>query len=67
MINTDQLMTRKLDRQYRYGKNGVRIRDEPTNGRLSGGALDLAQGAEADEATGAEGGPTTTAPHDYQI
>ena len=67
LINTYQLMTRKLDRQYRYGKNGVRIRDEPTNGRLSGGALDLAQGAEADEATGAEGGPTTTAPHDYQI
>ena len=67
LINADQLMTRKLDRPYRYGKNGVGIPDESTNGRLSGAALDHTQGADADEPTEAEGEPTTTAPHDYQI
>ena len=67
LINADQLMTRKLDRPYRYGKNGVRNPDESENGRLPGGALDPTLRADAEEPTGAEGESTTAAPHDYQI
>lgn len=67
LINADRLMTRKLDRQYRYGKNGVGIPHEFPNGRLPCGALDHAQGADAEEPAGAEGESTAAAPHDYQI
>ena len=66
LINADELMTRKLDRQYRYGKNGVNNLHESPNGRLFGGAVDPAPGADGEEQTGAEG-EAAAAPHDYQI